>query len=551
MARPGVQGEAIPDYWLPLLDEELSRLPENYRLPIVLCDLEGKTRREAADRLGWPEGTVAGRLARGRALLARRLLRHGGALSSCSVVAGLAQNAASACVSEALVHSTARAASLLAAGTGAAGAVISARVAALTEGVVRAMSLAKLKTVTGALALTVLIGLGGVALVPGGGHLPAAGAAAAPQKGGDAKPDAEAQKLVRQLGSDSYAEREAAEKALVPMGARAAASVGPRMGDANLEVARRCARIWPRLWQAEIDRKDADRLAGYAHPLWARFRKAAGDDPGSRTLFAEMVADFKRFRRLEDIEADPKTAAAAYTAELKHRAEALERGYGIPTRGQFATLLFLGTYPATAKDEGAANTHNNVFAGALGTTKPPALRRLYAAWLKTRTDPQLIAIGLNLAVNHSIAEAAPVAVAHASNDKLAPRARAFALLAVGRLGKPADLPVLKQAFLDSRVFHTFNYFGGLEAATRYGFLVGRRVEVRVSDTAVAAALWLAGQEPADFGFTFLERHKMRGPDILLRYQLLGFLDDAARQAAHKKAREWLARHGKGKPRKKP
>ena len=54
----------------PLLDEELSRRPDIYRTVIALCDLVGRTRKEVALRLGVPEGTVAGRVARARNLTA-------------------------------------------------------------------------------------------------------------------------------------------------------------------------------------------------------------------------------------------------------------------------------------------------------------------------------------------------------------------------------------------------------------------------------------------------------------------------------------------------
>src|SRR5205823_11283594 len=57
--------------------EEVDRLPEHYRVPVLLCFFEGLTHTEAARRTGWPVGTVAGRLARAKEVLARRLSRRG------------------------------------------------------------------------------------------------------------------------------------------------------------------------------------------------------------------------------------------------------------------------------------------------------------------------------------------------------------------------------------------------------------------------------------------------------------------------------------------
>ena len=142
-----------------VLDEELSHLPDHYQGVIVLCDLEGMTRKEAARQLAIPEGSVASRLARARVMLAKRLTQRGVVFSGGSVAAVLSAGSASASAPPALVASTIKAASLLAAGRAAG--VISAKVAALTEGVVKAMFVTKIKSVL-AVVLVVALALGGI-----------------------------------------------------------------------------------------------------------------------------------------------------------------------------------------------------------------------------------------------------------------------------------------------------------------------------------------------------------------------------------------------------
>src|SRR5262245_50618548 len=73
MSQPKAVRDETFDDLLPYLDRELSRLPDKYRLPIILCDLEGKTRKVAAAQLGVPEGTLSTWLMRGREALAKRL----------------------------------------------------------------------------------------------------------------------------------------------------------------------------------------------------------------------------------------------------------------------------------------------------------------------------------------------------------------------------------------------------------------------------------------------------------------------------------------------
>jgi RNA polymerase sigma factor (sigma-70 family) len=142
------------------LDDEMRRLPEQYRRPLVLCYLEGKTHAEAADQLGCPKGTVSGRLARARELLRQRLAIRGVTLTSAALSATLTQEA-NAAVPAPLLYSTLRTGLAIASGRAAEGCA-SAGAVTLAKEVMHIMVTKKLRVAVIALAMMGLLG-GGLA----------------------------------------------------------------------------------------------------------------------------------------------------------------------------------------------------------------------------------------------------------------------------------------------------------------------------------------------------------------------------------------------------
>lgn len=166
-ARAPVRGVAEPDdlTWREvrqILHEELTRLAERFRGPLVACYLAGKTQDEAAAQLGVAKSTLKERLEHGRALLRARLVRRGlGSLAMLS--AAVLPSATSASVPVTLASNTVQAAQLLASGQ-AVTAVVSAEVTALTEGVMKTMTLTKLKFATAVLVAATALAAAGVGL---------------------------------------------------------------------------------------------------------------------------------------------------------------------------------------------------------------------------------------------------------------------------------------------------------------------------------------------------------------------------------------------------
>jgi RNA polymerase sigma factor (sigma-70 family) len=170
----------------PILDHALAALPGKYRWPILLCDLEGKSRKEVAAYLNIPEGTLSSRLHKGRTLLANRLQNQGLALSSAAVVAMLAANKVAGAVASSVLAGTLLAVGCVLSTGQLARSGVSTFVISLTDGVLRTMFLNKMKTMLlGSVLLILVLGslIGLTLYATQAGNQPSPSVPPAPTKG--------------------------------------------------------------------------------------------------------------------------------------------------------------------------------------------------------------------------------------------------------------------------------------------------------------------------------------------------------------------------------
>jgi hypothetical protein len=373
--------------------------------------------------------------------------------------------------------------------------------------------------------------------------LPFIAALAATAIGSDtAVPADEIGRLVHQLGSDSFSQREHASRELIALGIATHDALVAATKDPDAEIRARAREILAIVSQSDFCSRleafsaDFDGSQKRSLPGWDQFSTRMGSNNLARRLFVEMQRAEPEL--LEAYAKGGKDASEALDARCRNLMQQLTQVSGGDTGlslGTLATLLLVGSAEdVTVEDQLAfqlytwliyrpafqRNANSGIWAGML--------RKLLGQWIVKDASPSATAQNLMFAASYELKpEGLNLAGRLLASDGTTVQIRQFALLTLGRFGGKEQVPTAEKFLEDASHCGAFGIARGQ-----------RQAEVQIRDVALAVVLHLTGQSLRDYGAVSVQPN----PQSYFQVPALAFANPGARETALKHWHEWRMEH---------
>ena len=365
----------------------------------------------------------------------------------------------------------------------------------------------------------------------------------APAKDAPLGPEEEklANQLLGQLGSPSFKARESASARLVQFGRAVEPILRKGLASSDAETRKRCQRLLPLAQQYELELKIRDFRTdknGSASPLpsWARFKQLAGDDEAARELFIDMHRIDGLF--MEELDQKPAALRDKFTNRCMEFMQSLNwNPNGLASTQQLAFMLFAALEPKVTNNSPAISYFSNGLnmlsthpGGKESLRGDPVIRKLLVKFL-LNTDSSAAYNNISLVANLELKEGADIArnLIKLPNRDNWVKMTAIALL--GKIGGKSDIAEIEPFLKDKTNFGSVQFGNGIQ------------ISAQVRDVALGSLVQLTGQNLADYNFPYLKMFGggaggTAGFQFHTSPTMLGFSDEATRNAAHKKWQDW-------------
>ncbi len=340
----------------------------------------------------------------------------------------------------------------------------------------------------------------------------------------DTAKEQQAHQLVQQLSADKFQIREQASRELAAFGMSAAAALKSGIESGDAEVRARCLLILrditKRDFQARLQqfKADLDGTSGYGLPGFDIYAESIGNTRAARELYADMLETTPGLMHAITPNSDELSSAVdqQIDAILNYDASIMDS----PQR--MASLLFASSLDGVSCETTTLSmisfvTQTRPFGELARGPHAEVCHKIMDKWLGYNYASAPTEECLRLALEYKLPAGMPLAKSVAVDKSAKPTERMYAILAVAQLGDATHIPMLQKLF-DAR------------EVTRAYTLTNGQWEAQLRDIALASVLYLAGEDPKDFGFVNCARSDI----TLFRPDTLSFAGERERQMAFAK-----------------